>query len=146
MKVTNLVNESANAFPLVGLFYRPDEVKAMVKALGKYTLVAVNVEPDNAYDKNALKVTLLDDTHIGYIGKPDQYRFDLTEAVTGFCVFMKNTRGKDLLIYLGSIEVEDFRDAEDLLEEHKLRVLALEESPRKEALLKMLETLIGEEV
>jgi hypothetical protein len=59
---------------------------------------------------------------------------------------MKNTRGKDLLIYLGSVEVEDFRDAEDLLEEHKLRVLALEESPRKEALLKMLETLIGEEV
>ena len=53
---------------IVGVYFRPPEVKALVKTLEEGTTLQLRREPENQYDNLAVAVDL-DGTHIGYIPK-----------------------------------------------------------------------------
>ena len=54
-----------------GAHFRGDDAKNIVALMSPGEAVALEPEPENPYDENAIRVLTGDDTHIGYIAKED---------------------------------------------------------------------------
>lgn len=52
---------------LVGINFRPEEVKELVKALEPGDVLALEREPDNPYDPNAIRVLDADENFLGFV-------------------------------------------------------------------------------
>lgn len=84
---------------LVGTSYRGADAKLLVAQLAKGDTVELELEPDNEYDSNAIKV-MIGDCHVGYIDRdvaaylaPYLEEDDITVTAT-VVDFLPNPNGK----------------------------------------------------
>lgn len=99
MEKFDMIN--AKASRLVGLYYRPKEVREAIEAFFaenpvRIGLVHIVLESDNQYDSNAHKVMMLIDPknnewiHIGYVGKADQDIYKVQDGEFILCALINN--------------------------------------------------------
>lgn len=69
--------------PVVGVTFRPAQVKNIVKSLNIGDEVQLQADPENEYDSTAVAV-YYDDTHIGFV--PKEQNTELFKRLTDGCV------------------------------------------------------------
>lgn len=95
---------------LVGVNFRPAEAREIVKQLSFGSELELEAEPDNAYDRNAVKV--LDpetQIHLGYLSRESNYE-TAVHLADGGSYSCKVTSFANVLKPILSIELSDETD------------------------------------